>query len=53
LDNNQFKAAVISILYKASEGARAMERALEKIFREADKAISKGANIIVLSDGNE
>lgn len=50
LHNNQFKAAVISILYKASEGARAMERALEKIFREADKAISKGANIIVLSD---
>lgn len=50
LDNNKFKSRVIPILYKASDGARALERALNKIFREADKAISEGANIIILSD---
>ncbi|KJR44496.1 Glutamate synthase [NADPH] large chain [Desulfosporosinus sp. I2] len=27
-----------------------MEKALERIFRETDKAISEGANIIILSD---
>jgi len=48
--NNQFKTETISILYKVSEGAKAMEKALDKIFRQADKAISQGANIIVLSD---
>lgn len=50
LNNDKFKAVTISILYKASEGAKAMERALERVFREADKAISDGANIIILSD---
>lgn len=50
LNNEKFKAATISILYKAAEGAKVMERALERVFREADKAISEGANIIVLSD---
>ena len=50
LDNDKFRATVIPILYKASEGVRALEKALNKIFREADKAISEGANIIILSD---
>jgi len=50
LNNEKFRTRTISILYKASEGARAMEMALERVFREADKAIQEGANIIVLSD---
>lgn len=50
LDNDKFKTRTISILYKASGGARAMERALDRMFREADKAISEGANILILSD---
>lgn len=50
LNNEKFKAATISILYNASEGAKAMEKALERVFKEADKAIRAGANIIVLSD---
>jgi glutamate synthase (NADPH) large chain len=50
LNDDKFKAATISILYNASEGVKAMERALDRIFREADKAIREGANIIVLSD---
>lgn len=50
LDNAQFKTAVISMLYNADEGVRSMNRALERIFREADSAIGSGANIVVLSD---
>ena len=50
LNNDKFKTATLSILYKASEGAKSMRKSLDRIFREADKAISEGANIIILSD---
>ena len=50
LNNDKFKTVTLSILYKASEGVTSMEKALERIFRETDKAISEGANIIILSD---
>ncbi|MFZ3372802.1 MAG: glutamate synthase large subunit, partial [Desulfitobacteriaceae bacterium] len=50
LNNDKFKTATLSILYQASKGVKALEKALERIFREADKAISGGANIIILSD---
>ena len=50
LNDGRLKAATLSILYKASEGAKSLERALDRVFREADKAISEGANIIILSD---
>jgi len=50
LDDDKFKTATLSMLYKASEGAKSMKKALDRIFREADKAISEGANIIILSD---
>ncbi|AET67299.1 glutamate synthase family protein [Desulfosporosinus orientis DSM 765] len=49
-NNDKFKAVTLSILYKVSDGAKGMEKALDKVFREADKAISDGANIIILSD---
>lgn len=50
LDDDKFKTATISMLYKVKDGVRAMEKALERIFREADKAISEGVNIFILSD---
>ncbi|HHV65742.1 MAG TPA: glutamate synthase large subunit [Peptococcaceae bacterium] len=50
LNNEKFKAVTLSLLYPVAGGANAMERALENLFREADKAISEGANILVLSD---
>lgn len=50
LNNGRLKTATLSILYKVSEGVKSMERALDRVFREADKAISEGANIIILSD---
>ena len=50
LNNDKFKTVTLSILYKASEGAKSMKKALNRIFKQADKAISEGANIIILSD---
>lgn len=50
LNSGRFKTATLSILYKVQDGMRGMKGALERIFREADKAIDEGANIIILSD---
>ena len=50
INDERFKSVTISILYKVSDGVRSMERALERIFRQTDKAIDEGANIIILSD---
>ncbi|WP_088185894.1 glutamate synthase large subunit [Desulfosporosinus sp. FKA] len=50
LNNDKLKAVTISILYNVSEGSKAMEKALDKVFRKADQAIGEGANIIILSD---
>lgn len=50
LNNDKFRVAKISILYRISEGPKSMENALERIFMEADVAIRRGANIILLSD---
>ncbi|EHQ87944.1 glutamate synthase large subunit [Desulfosporosinus youngiae] len=50
LNSGRLKAVTVSILYPVSDGAKAMERAMDRVFREADKAIREGANIIILSD---
>ena len=50
LNNDKFKTTTLSILYKVSEGAKSMEKAMDRVFKEADKAIGEGANIIILSD---
>ncbi|MDX9871512.1 MAG: glutamate synthase large subunit [Clostridia bacterium] len=50
LNGEKFKSVEISMLYPVAEGAKAMERALERIFRLADRVIEDGANIIILSD---
>lgn len=50
LNDGRLKAATLSILYNASDGVKSMERALDRVFKEADKAINEGANIIILSD---
>ncbi|NCB42233.1 MAG: glutamate synthase large subunit [Clostridia bacterium] len=50
IKDERFKSVTISILYKVADGSRSMERALERIFRQADRAIDEGANIIILSD---
>ncbi|AFM39802.1 glutamate synthase family protein [Desulfosporosinus acidiphilus SJ4] len=50
LDNDKLKSVTISILYNVSGGPKSMEKALDRVFRKADQAISEGANIIILSD---
>jgi glutamate synthase (ferredoxin) len=46
----KFKAATIPILFKAAEGAKGMEAALDNMFAAADKAIADGVSILILSD---
>ena len=50
LDRPGLKAAVISTLFSAKEGADGLERALTRICAEASDALARGATILVLSD---
>ncbi len=50
-----FKAVTIPIIYKAIEGVSggagaALERAMDRVCAEADKAFAEGCNILILSD---
>lgn len=44
------KAATVSMVFSAAEGAPGLEKALENLFVQADKAIEKGSTILILSD---
>ncbi len=50
INHPDFKAAVISTLYKVDKGVNGLEEALENLLNQVEKAIDKGINIIVLSD---
>ncbi len=52
VDGKTFKCVTLPILFNATDGARGLEQALEKVFSDADKAIADGANILLLSDRN-
>ncbi len=45
-----FRAATIDATWLAAEGAAGMERAVERICREATEAVLAGHNILILSD---
>lgn len=45
-----FASATIPMLFKASEGAGGLERAVDEICRAAEKAVDEGKNYIILSD---
>ena len=49
-DSAIFKARTLDITWPVAEGAAGMERALERVFAEADAALAAGANILILSD---
>ncbi|WP_183354389.1 glutamate synthase large subunit [Geomonas silvestris] len=51
-DLNQpgFKSATLSLLFKASDGAEGMEKALESLFSTAIRHIEMGTTILILSD---
>ena len=50
VDRPGFKAITLPILFKAAEGAKGLESALDQLFAATDKAIAGGSNIIILSD---
>ncbi len=50
LNDGNFKSTTLSILFNIDQGTRGLEQALENLFSEADRAISEGANILILSD---
>jgi glutamate synthase (ferredoxin) len=50
IDRPGFKCETLSILFKAADGAKGLEAAMEGLFTEADEAIKNGANILILSD---
>ncbi len=52
LENDDFKAVSIPMLYPADKGLNGLESRLDAIVEESIEAIDKGANIIILSDRN-
>ncbi len=50
IDRPGFKSITLPILFIASEGVGAMEKALEQLFVQASQAIKNGINILILSD---
>jgi glutamate synthase (ferredoxin) len=45
-----FKAATLSMLFSPAEGTGGLEKALDRLFADADSAIENGTNILILSD---
>lgn len=50
INQEGFKAEVLQILYKVSNGGRGLEKALEALFQRAELAVKNGTNILILSD---
>jgi glutamate synthase (NADPH/NADH) large chain/glutamate synthase (ferredoxin) len=49
-DIEGFRGTTLSILFEAKGGPEAMERRLEELFAEAERAVDGGASLLVLSD---
>ncbi|MEX0906547.1 MAG: glutamate synthase large subunit [Balneolaceae bacterium] len=45
-----FNSQKLPIVFKAGSGGKGLEKALDEMFKAADKAIKKGINILILSD---
>ena len=50
ISHKNFRAVTISTLYEINNGLNGIEHALEDMIKEVNKALSQGANIIILSD---
>ena len=50
LDRAGFKSITLPILYDVAGGGPALEKALNELFKAADKAIADGVNILIISD---
>ncbi|MFZ5986505.1 MAG: glutamate synthase large subunit [Bacillota bacterium] len=45
-----FKSVTLPILYNVTGGSKALEAAMDNLFKAADKAVEDGSNILILSD---
>ena len=50
VNESGFKSATLPILYRVDGGGKALEAALEELYKKASQAIKKGTNILVISD---
>ena len=50
IDKPGFKSETLPILFKAADGVKGLENALNELFAAADRAIKSGVNILILSD---
>lgn len=45
-----YQTVTLPILFKVNEGSQGLERAMDNLFRQADRAIEEGHNLLILSD---
>jgi glutamate synthase domain-containing protein 2/glutamate synthase domain-containing protein 1/glutamate synthase domain-containing protein 3 len=50
LTEPHFRSAVVSTLFSAADGPQALEKALDRITQEAEKAVNSGVSMLILSD---
>jgi len=50
LNHPGFKSITLPILFNPADGERGLEKAMEVLCQESDKAIAAGINILILSD---
>jgi len=50
IENPDFKTVSVSTLYETQSGLNGLENALEEMIKKIERAVSDGANIVILSD---
>jgi len=50
IDLPGFKSVTLSMLFPVADGPKGLGQALDRLFHEADRAVEKGANLLILSD---
>jgi glutamate synthase domain-containing protein 2/glutamate synthase domain-containing protein 1/glutamate synthase domain-containing protein 3 len=50
IDREGFKSTTIHALFPANQGGKGLEKSLNSLFRQANKAIKDGVNILIVSD---
>lgn len=50
IDKDGFKVKVLSTLFNPKEADNSLEKSLDRLFEEADKAYEEGHNVFILSD---
>ncbi|NTV02996.1 MAG: glutamate synthase large subunit [Chlorobiaceae bacterium] len=53
IDKPGFKAITLPIFYDVAKGGKGIETTMQDLYRQAEKAVAHGVNIIILSDKGE